>query len=47
MVKCFNTTGANNMNPHYGGDRPVMFLCGDDAGAKSVVMKLGEDVGLR
>jgi predicted dinucleotide-binding enzyme len=35
------------MNPHYGGDRPVMFLCGDDAGAKSVVMKLGEDVGLR
>ena len=23
-----------------------MFLCGDDAGAKSVVMKLGEDVGI-
>ena len=46
VLKCFNTTGANNMeNPHYRGDRPVMFLCGDDADAKGVVMKLGQDVG--
>ena len=46
MVKCFNTTGANNMeNPHYGDDQPMMFLCGDDANAKGVVMKLGQDVG--
>lgn len=46
VVKCFNTTGANNMeNPNYGGDQPVMFLCGDDADAKKIVTKLGEDVG--
>ena len=32
-------------NPHYGGDRPVTFLCGDAADAKGAVMKLGEDVG--
>jgi len=46
LVKCFNTTGANNMeDPNYGGDRPVMFLCGDDNNAKKIVMKLGEDIG--
>jgi predicted dinucleotide-binding enzyme len=46
VVKCFNTTGANNLeNPNYGDDRPMMFLCGNDAGVKSVVMKLGQDVG--
>src|SRR6266487_4536147 len=42
----FGVREANNMeNPHYRGDRPVMFLCGDDADAKGVVMKLGQDVG--
>ena len=46
VVKCFNTTGANNMeNPSYGDDQPVMFLCGDAADAKDIVMKLGQEVG--
>ena len=32
VVKCFNTTGANNMdNPVYPEGKPVMFCCGDDA----------------
>jgi hypothetical protein len=46
VVKCFNTTGADNMvQPNYGSDRAVMFLAGDDAAAKAVVTKLGEDIG--
>jgi len=46
VVKCFNTTGADNMaNPKYGNDRAVMFLAGDDAGTKNIVTKLGEDLG--
>jgi 8-hydroxy-5-deazaflavin:NADPH oxidoreductase len=46
VVKCFNTTGAGIMaNPKYGGDRAVMFLVGDDSAAKTVVTKLGEDLG--
>jgi predicted dinucleotide-binding enzyme len=46
VVKCFNTTGANNMeNPNYGADRAAMFFCGDDIDAKRVVRKLGEDIG--
>jgi 8-hydroxy-5-deazaflavin:NADPH oxidoreductase len=46
VVKCFNTTGANNMeNPTYPDGRPVMFCCGDDAGANAAVMKLGADAG--
>jgi 8-hydroxy-5-deazaflavin:NADPH oxidoreductase len=48
VVKCFNTTSANNMaNPNYGNDRPVMFLCGGDADAKSPVNKLGERCRVR
>jgi predicted dinucleotide-binding enzyme len=46
VVKCFNTTGANNMeNPAYPDGKPVMFCCGDDAGANAAVMKLGTDIG--
>lgn len=46
VVKCFNTTGADNMaNPKYDGDRLVMFLAGDDANAKAAVGKLGGDLG--
>ena len=46
VVKCFNTTGANNMeNPAYPDGKPVMFCCGNDAGANAAVMKLGADVG--
>ena len=46
VVKCFNTTGANNMeNAAYPGGKPVMFCCGDDAGANALVMKLGDEIG--
>jgi predicted dinucleotide-binding enzyme len=46
VVKCFNTTGAENMiEPRFGTDRAVMFLAGDDDAAKATVSKLGEDLG--
>jgi predicted dinucleotide-binding enzyme len=46
VVKCFNTTGADNMaNPRFGGDRAVMFLAGDDPAARATVKQLGEDLG--
>lgn len=46
VVKCFNTTGADNMtNPRYGSDRVVMFLAGDDEVAKKTVIVLGNDLG--
>lgn len=46
MVKAFNTTGAENMaDPQYGSLQASMFLCGDDAAAKSVVTQLGEELG--
>lgn len=46
VVKCFNTTGAENMTePRFGADRAVMFLASDDDAAKAKVFKLGEDLG--
>lgn len=46
VVKAFNTTGAENMrNPIYDGEPTTMFLCGDDAAAKSVVKCLAEALG--
>ena len=46
VVKCFNSTGAENMTqPRFGADRAVMFLAGDDDAAKATVSKLGEDLG--
>jgi len=46
VVKAFNTTGAANMaNPRYGAERSVMFICGDDAAAKTAVAKLAEELG--
>jgi 8-hydroxy-5-deazaflavin:NADPH oxidoreductase len=46
VVKCFNTTGANNyLNPAYPGGAATMLYCGDDAAAKGVVRRLGEDLG--
>ena len=46
VVKCFNTTGSDNMaNSNYGKDRVVMFLAGDDAAARKIVAQLGEDLG--
>jgi 8-hydroxy-5-deazaflavin:NADPH oxidoreductase len=46
VVKAFNTVGFNVMaNPAFGPGRPVMFYCGDDAGAKGMVKPLVDDLG--
>jgi 8-hydroxy-5-deazaflavin:NADPH oxidoreductase len=47
VVKVFNTTGVENMaSADYGGGvRPVMFLCGDDAGACALATTLAADLG--
>jgi hypothetical protein len=47
VVKTLNQTGAENL-VHADGfrPRPVMFVAGDDAGAKKAVMRLVRDVGL-
>jgi hypothetical protein len=46
VVKCFNTTGANNyLDPAYPGGAATMLYCGDDAEAKGIVRRLGEDLG--
>jgi len=46
VVKAFNSTGAGNMaDADYGGQRPSMFICGDDAAAKKVVAGLAEELG--
>lgn len=46
VVKAFNTTGAENMrSPEFKTGRAVMFLCGDDHAAKSIVGVLARDVG--
>ena len=46
VVKGFNTTGAENMkSPQFGSNRAAMFICGDDAAAKTVVSGLGRDAG--
>lgn len=46
VVKCFNTTGANNMEETRYAEGPLaMFMAGDDEGAKSTVKQLGEDIG--
>lgn len=46
IVKCFNTTGAENMaNPIY-GDRGIdMFYAGDSARAKEVASQLAKELG--
>jgi 8-hydroxy-5-deazaflavin:NADPH oxidoreductase len=46
VVKCFNTTGSNNMeNASYADGKPVIFCCGGDTRAKQIVTKLGEELG--
>lgn len=46
VIKAFNTTGWETMaDPIYHGEPATMFLCGDDAEAKSVVVGLAEDLG--
>lgn len=46
VVKCFNTTGFENMlNPDYGAVRLDMFMAGDSDKAKSVAAQLAKDAG--
>jgi len=46
VVKAFNTVGSNIMeNPVFGQDKPVLFFCGDDAGAKGKVKQLADELG--
>ncbi len=45
-VKCFNTTGFENMqDPLYGGVGIDMFMAGDSAKAKTVASQLAADAG--
>ena len=46
VVRAFNTIGANIMEkPSFGQEKPVLFFCGDDAGAKGQVKKLADELG--
>jgi NADPH-dependent F420 reductase len=46
VVKAFNTVGANIMaNPSFGGERPALFYCGDNAAAKQTTKQLAEGIG--
>jgi predicted dinucleotide-binding enzyme len=46
VVKAFNSVGFNVMeNPSFGENRPVMFYCGDDNGAKEKVGSLVDQLG--
>lgn len=46
VVKAFNTVGAPNMTPEARFPvKPVMFICGNDAAAKDVVLKLVAEAG--
>ena len=41
FVKAFNSVGSAHMvNPDFGGIKPSMFICGNDAGAKQQVTKI-------
>lgn len=46
VVKCFNTTGANNMqDPVYDGTAIDMFVCGDSIRGKELATQLALDAG--
>ncbi|WP_111669767.1 NADPH-dependent F420 reductase [Algoriphagus litoralis] len=46
VVKCFNTTGFNNMqNPKYGETDLDSFVAGDSKSAKEVTKQLAKDAG--
>ena len=46
VVKCFNTTGFNNMeNTDYHGTKADMFVAGDSIKGKEAAMKLADDAG--
>jgi 8-hydroxy-5-deazaflavin:NADPH oxidoreductase len=46
FVKAFNSVGNSRMvNPHYSGGKPTMFICGNDAAAKSAVSGVLDQFG--
>jgi predicted dinucleotide-binding enzyme len=46
FVKAFNSVGSPRMvDPDFGGVRPTMFLCGDDAAAKETASKILDQFG--
>lgn len=46
LVKAFNSVGSARMvNPDFGGTRPTMFYCGNDAGAKATVARILDQFG--
>jgi 8-hydroxy-5-deazaflavin:NADPH oxidoreductase len=46
FVKAFSSVGNRRMvNPDFGGLRPTMFICGNDAGAKATVTKILDQFG--
>jgi len=46
FVKAFNSVGSALMvNPSFGGGKPTMFYCGNDAGAKALVARIIDQLG--
>ena len=46
FVKAFNSVGAARMvNPQFGGGKPTMFYCGNDADAKALVAQILDQFG--
>jgi predicted dinucleotide-binding enzyme len=46
VVKCFNTTGFNNMvNPIYSETSVDLFTCGDSVRGKAIAIQLSKDAG--
>jgi predicted dinucleotide-binding enzyme len=46
FVKAYNSVGASLMiNPDFGGVKPSMFICGNDAGAKKQVAEINKLFG--
>jgi len=46
VVKCFNTTGYNNMiNPEYQNMAIDLFTCGDSSRGKEIAAQLARDAG--
>jgi 8-hydroxy-5-deazaflavin:NADPH oxidoreductase len=46
LVKAFNSVGSARMvNPQFGGVRPSMFICGNDAAAKQAVARVLDQFG--
>jgi len=46
VVKWFNIVGnAHMVKPDFGGDKPDMFICGNDASAKAMASELAQQLG--